>query len=38
MDIINVAPGMDILFALGVAWIRADKQKQEEKGIVSAAT
>lgn len=38
MNIINVAPGMDILLALGVAWIRADKQKQDEKAAVSAAT
>jgi len=36
-DIINVAPGMDVLLALGVAWIRTDKQKQDEKAAVSAA-
>ncbi|KAF2821219.1 hypothetical protein CC86DRAFT_459364 [Ophiobolus disseminans] len=38
IDLINVAPGMDILFALGLNWIRADKQKQEEKAAISAAT
>jgi hypothetical protein len=38
MDIFNVTPGMNILLALGVAWIRADKQKQEEKVAISAAT
>ncbi|KAF1850579.1 uncharacterized protein K460DRAFT_423065 [Cucurbitaria berberidis CBS 394.84] len=26
-DLVHVAPGMDILVALGVTWIRADKQK-----------
>jgi len=31
IDIINVAPGMDILLALGVNWIKADKQKQDAK-------
>lgn len=36
-DIINVAPGMDVLLALGVAWIRTDKQKQDEKAAISAA-
>jgi hypothetical protein len=30
MDLINVAPGMDILLALGVNWIRADKQEQDK--------
>ncbi|KAF2024234.1 hypothetical protein EK21DRAFT_104801 [Setomelanomma holmii] len=38
MDIINVAPGMDILLALGVNWIRQDKQKQDTKTTVAAAT
>jgi hypothetical protein len=38
MDIISVAPGMDILLALGVTWIRADKQKQDTKTAVAAAT
>jgi hypothetical protein len=38
MDIINVAPGMDILLALGVNWIRQDKQKQDNKAAVAAAT
>lgn len=28
-DLVHVAPGMDILLALGVNWIRADKQKQD---------
>jgi hypothetical protein len=37
-DIINVAPGMDMLLALGVNWIRADKAKQDAKTAVSAAT
>ncbi|KAH7385253.1 hypothetical protein DE146DRAFT_769002 [Phaeosphaeria sp. MPI-PUGE-AT-0046c] len=38
IDIINVAPGMDILLALGLSWIRADKQKQDTKTAVAAAT
>jgi hypothetical protein len=25
---VHVAPGMDLLFALGVAWIRSDKERQ----------
>jgi hypothetical protein len=28
--VVHVAPGMDILLALGVAWVRADKQKQDD--------
>ncbi|KAI4923932.1 hypothetical protein J4E85_008089 [Alternaria conjuncta] len=28
--VVHVAPGMDLLFALGVAWIRSDKQRQED--------
>ncbi|KAI8941721.1 hypothetical protein NX059_002928 [Plenodomus lindquistii] len=28
-DLVHVAPGMDILIALGVNWIRADKQNQD---------
>ncbi|KAL6704954.1 hypothetical protein ACN47E_007499 [Coniothyrium glycines] len=36
-DIVHVAPGMDILLALGVNWIRADKQKQDAK-MIKAAT
>jgi hypothetical protein len=36
MDIINVAPGMDILLSLGVSWIRADKQKQDTKAAAAA--
>ncbi|KAF2849474.1 hypothetical protein T440DRAFT_469240 [Plenodomus tracheiphilus IPT5] len=28
-DIVHVAPGMDILIALGVNWIRVDKQEQD---------
>lgn len=38
IDIINVAPGMDILLALGLNWVRADKQKQDTKTAVAAAT
>jgi hypothetical protein len=38
IDLISVAPGMDILLALGVNWIRADKQKQDTKTAVAAAT
>lgn len=38
MDLINVAPGMDILLALGVNWIRTDKQKADSKAAVAAAT
>ncbi|KAH9870975.1 hypothetical protein J1614_006549 [Plenodomus biglobosus] len=30
-DLVHVAPGMDILIALGVNWIRADKQNQDAK-------
>jgi hypothetical protein len=37
IDLINVAPGMDILLALGINWIRADKQKQDSKKAVRAA-
>lgn len=37
-DLIHVAPGMDILLALGVNWIRQDKQKQDNKTAVAAAT
>jgi hypothetical protein len=38
MDLISVAPGMDILLALGANWIRQDKQKQDNKAAVAAAT
>jgi hypothetical protein len=34
--IIYVAPGMDILLALGVAWIRVDKQKQDDTVVIVA--
>jgi hypothetical protein len=37
-DVIHVASGMDILLALGVNWIRTDKQAAEEKAFVSALT
>lgn len=37
-DLIHVAPGMDILLALGVNWIRTDKQEQDTKTAISAAT
>ncbi|KAH8725648.1 hypothetical protein GQ44DRAFT_706891 [Phaeosphaeriaceae sp. PMI808] len=37
-DIIHVAPGMDILLALGVNCIRADKQKQDAKTAAAAAS
>jgi hypothetical protein len=36
-DIIHVAPGMDILLALGVSWITSDKAKQDGKAVVEAA-
>jgi hypothetical protein len=36
IDLINVAPGMDILLALGVNWVRADKQKQDSKAAAAA--
>ena len=36
-DIVNVAPGMDILLALGVSWIRADKAKQDTATAVAVA-
>jgi hypothetical protein len=33
--LVHVAPGMDMLLALGMAWIYSDKQKQDAKaGIV----
>lgn len=34
--IVHVAAGMDILLALGMAWIRSDKQKQDDKVTVIA--
>ncbi|KAF2265017.1 hypothetical protein CC78DRAFT_567816 [Lojkania enalia] len=34
---INIAPGMDILLALGVNWIRFDKQEMDRKGLTEAA-
>ncbi|CAO2653438.1 Nn.00g028490.m01.CDS01 [Neocucurbitaria sp. VM-36] len=36
-DLVHVAPGMDILLALGVNWIRADKQKQDAKAAAAAS-
>lgn len=36
-DLVHVAPGMDILLALGINWIRADKQKQDSKTAVAVA-
>ncbi|KAH7072138.1 hypothetical protein BKA63DRAFT_63364 [Paraphoma chrysanthemicola] len=38
VDLVNVAPGMDILLALGVNWIRADKQNEDKNLIVAAVT
>jgi hypothetical protein len=35
-DIIHVAPGMDILLALAVNWIRTDKQEEDSKMIAAA--
>jgi hypothetical protein len=37
-DLINVAPGMDILLALGINWIRADKQASDAKAVASAVS
>lgn len=37
LDLIYVAPGMDILLALGVAWVRVDKQAKEAKTAISAS-
>ncbi|CBX99255.1 hypothetical protein LEMA_P084940.1 [Plenodomus lingam JN3] len=34
-DIVHVAPGMDIMIALGVAWIRADKQEQDTQTVAA---
>jgi hypothetical protein len=34
--IVHVAPGMDILLALGVAWVRADKQKKNDTVVIVA--
>lgn len=36
-DLVHVAPGMDILLALGVNWIRADKQKQDAETVAVVA-
>ncbi|KAJ4364488.1 hypothetical protein N0V83_009082 [Neocucurbitaria cava] len=36
-DLIHVAPGMDILLALGVNWVRADKQKRDTQAVVALA-
>lgn len=30
-ELVHVAPGMDILLAVGVAWIRAEKQREDAK-------
>lgn len=38
IDIVNVAPGMDLLLAFGLTWVHADKQKQDSKTAVAAAT
>ncbi|PVH92226.1 hypothetical protein DM02DRAFT_605627 [Periconia macrospinosa] len=35
---IHVAPGMDILLALAVNWVRHDKHMEDQKAAVSAAT
>lgn len=35
---VYVAPGMDILVALGVAWIHVDKQRQDAKQAQQAAS
>ncbi|OAL47710.1 hypothetical protein IQ07DRAFT_589885 [Pyrenochaeta sp. DS3sAY3a] len=35
-DIIHVAPGMDILLALAVNWIRTDKQEEDSKMVAAA--
>lgn len=35
-DMIHVAPGMDILLALAVNWIRTDKQEEDAKMVVAA--
>ncbi|KAF1835948.1 hypothetical protein BDW02DRAFT_567552 [Decorospora gaudefroyi] len=34
--VVHVAPGMDIMLALGVGWIRADKVKKDEEVAVVA--
>ena len=35
---VHVAPGMDILLALAVTWIRYDKQNEDSKTAAAAAT
>lgn len=35
-DLVHVAPGMDILLAVGVAWIRANKQQKDATVAVAA--
>lgn len=35
-DIVHVAPGMDILVALGASWARYDKGKEDEKEAIDA--
>jgi hypothetical protein len=35
-DLVHVAPGMDILLAVGIAWVGADKQKKDAKVAVMA--
>jgi hypothetical protein len=37
-DVIHVAAGMDILLALGVNWVRVDKQAADDKIILKALT
>ncbi|KAF2800276.1 hypothetical protein K505DRAFT_404114 [Melanomma pulvis-pyrius CBS 109.77] len=37
-DFIHIAPGMDILLALGVNWVRVDKQNTDAHAAASAAS
>ena len=36
-DLLNIAPGMDILLAVGIAYVRYDKQKTQAKIVSSNA-
>lgn len=37
-DLVNIAPGMDILLALGVCYVRYDKQKTDQAIAASASS
>ncbi|KAF2001808.1 hypothetical protein P154DRAFT_521555 [Amniculicola lignicola CBS 123094] len=35
-DVVSVAPGMDILLAMGVAWVRVEKQTRDTINVIGA--